>query len=183
MKHLAVAALAFGSVLVTPAFAALKVGDAAPDFTAPAAVGGSDFSFSLADALKKGPVVLYFYPKAFTSGCTQEAHEFAQAAEDFKAAGATLIGMSADDIGTLHEFSTKECSAKFPVAADPDLKVIRAYDSVLVRMPGVGGVSDRISYVIAQDGKIAYAYQDMAPDKHVTNTLDVVRKLKAAKAG
>lgn len=183
MKSLAVAALAIGSVLATPAFAALQIGDPAPDFTAQAAVGGTDFSFSLADALKKGPVVLYFYPKAFTKGCTQEAHEFAEAAEEFKAAGATLIGMSSDDIGTLHEFSTKECSAKFPVAADPDLKVIRAYDSVLVRVPGITGVSDRISYVIGRDGKIAYVYQDMAPDKHVANTLDVVRKLKATKAG
>lgn len=177
MNRFATLALLIGCVATTPAFATLKAGDAAPDFTAQAAVGGQEFSFSLAESLKKGPVVLYFFPKAFTSGCTVEAHEFAEAAERFKAAGATLIGMSSDSIGTLHEFSTKECSAKFPVAADPDLKVIRAYDSVLVRVPGFGGVSDRVSYVIGQDGKIAYAYQASDPDKHVENTLAAVKKL------
>ena len=182
MTRLASSALILGCILAAPAFAALKPGDAAPDFTAQAAVGGQEFTFSLADALKQGPVVLYFYPKAFTKGCTVEAHEFAEASDKFKAAGATLIGMSADSIGTLHEFSTKECSAKFPVAADPDLKVIRAYDSVMVSVPLVGGVSDRVSYVIAPDGKIAYAYQDSAPDKHVTNTLEVVEKMHGAAA-
>jgi peroxiredoxin len=181
MNRFALAALLLGSVLATPSFAALKPGDAAPDFTAQAAVGGQEFSFSLADSLKKGPVVLYFFPKAFTSGCTVEAHEFAEAAAEFSAAGATLIGMSSDDIGTLHEFSEKECSAKFPVAADPDLKVIRAYDSVLARIPGVGGVADRISYVISTDGKVEYSYSDGNPDKHVENTLAEVKKLQAAK--
>jgi thioredoxin-dependent peroxiredoxin len=174
MNRLAAAALVCGCVLATPSLAALKPGDSAPDFTAQAAVGGKEFSFSLADALKKGPVVLYFFPKAFTSGCTTEAHEFAEAAEKFSAAGATLIGMSADDIGTLHEFSNKECSAKFPVAADPDLKVIKAYDSVLSKVPSI---ADRISYVIAPDGKIAYVYQSMNPDKHVENTLAEIKKL------
>lgn len=177
MNRLAAAALVCGCVLATPSLAALKAGDAAPDFTAEAAVGGKEFSFSLADALKKGPVVLYFFPKAFTSGCTVEAHEFAEAAEKFSAAGATLIGMSADDIGTLHEFSNKECSAKFPVAADPDLKIIKSYDSVLSKMPSI---SDRISYVIAPDGKIAYVYQSMNPDKHVENTLAEIKKLGAS---
>src|ERR1700733_7965498 len=155
MTRTATLALFLGCVFATPSFAALKPGDAAPDFTAKAAVGGNEFSFSLADALKKGPVVLYFYPKAFTKSCTAEAHEFAEAADSFAKAGATRIGMSADNIGTLHEFSTKECSAKFPVAADPDLKVIRAYDAVMVRLPVVGGVSERVSYVIAPDGKVA----------------------------
>jgi thioredoxin-dependent peroxiredoxin len=180
MNRLAFGALILGCVLAAPAFAALKPGDAAPVFTAQAAVGGQEFTFSMADALKKGPVVLYFFPKAFTSGCTVEAHEFAEASEKFKAAGATLIGMSSDNIGTLHDFSNKECSAKFPVAADPELKVIRSYDSVMVNVPVVGGVADRVSYVIAPDGKIAYAYQDAEPDKHVTNTLAVVEKMQAA---
>ena len=183
MNRLAAIALAAGCVVATPSLAALKPGDAAPDFTAQAAVGGNEFSFSLADALKKGPVVLYFYPKAFTKGCTAEAHEFAEAADSFAKAGATLIGMSADNIGTLHEFSTKECSAKFPVAADPDLKVIRAYDAVLTSIPGLGGVSDRVSYVIAPNGKIAYAYQAMDPDKHVENTLAAVKKLHEGRGG
>src|SRR5476651_958389 len=114
MTRIATLALAFGCILATPAFAALKPGDAAPDFTAKAAVGGDEFIFSLAGALKKGPVVLYFFSKAFTKGCTAEAHEFAEAAEKYKEAGATLIGMSADNIGELHKFSLQECSSKFP---------------------------------------------------------------------
>src|SRR5471032_1970570 len=177
MTRIATLALAFGCILATPASAAMKPGDAAPDFTAKAAVGGDEFTFSLANALKKGPVVLYFFPKAFTKGCTAEAHEFAEAAASYTAAGATLIGMSADDIGTLHTFSTQECSAKFPVAADPDLKVIRAYDSVLIPA-GSSGTSDRISYVISREGKIVYAYSDRSADKHVENTLAAVKALK-----
>lgn len=177
MKRMTAAALALACVLATPAWAALKPGDAAPDFTAAAALGGQDFSFSLAEALKRGPVVLYFFPKAFTTGCTAEAHEFAEAAGEFKALGATLIGMSADDIGTLHKFSTQACAGKFPVAADPELKVIRAYDSALVRV-GSAGIADRISYVIAPDGKIVYAYSDRNPDKHVENTMAAVRALQ-----
>jgi peroxiredoxin len=168
------------AAMATPALAALKVGDAAPDFSAQVAVGGKDFTFSLSDALKRGPVVLYFYPKSFTSGCTAEAHAFAEAADQFTALGASLIGMSSDTIATQREFSTKECRDKFPVAADPDMSVIRAYDAVMVRMPAVGGVSDRISYVIAPDGKILYAYSDMAPDKHVENTLAAVRQWKTS---
>lgn len=180
MSRIAHLALALGCFLATPSFAALKPGDAAPDFTAQAALGGEDFSFSLANALKKGPVVLYFFPKAFTKGCTAEAHEFAEAAEHFTAAGATLIGMSADDIGTLHKFSTQECSAKFPVAADPDLKVIRAFDAALVRVGSVG-VADRISYVIGQDGKIVYVHADRSPEKHVETTLAAVQELQRKK--
>ena len=172
MKRLLSTALLLGAI-ATPAFAALKPGDKAPDFTAKATVGGDEFTFSLADALKKGPVVLYFFPKAFTKGCTAEAHEFAEATEQFKAAGATLIGMSADDIGTLHKFSTQECSSKFPVAADPDLKVIKAFDSVMEGR----NLSDRISYVIGQDGKVVYAFSDRNPDKHVQNTLSAVKAL------
>jgi peroxiredoxin len=165
-------ALLLGAI-ATPAFAALKPGDKAPDFSAKATVGGDEFNFSLADALKKGPVVLYFFPKAFTKGCTAEAHEFAEAAATFKEAGATLIGMSADDIGTLHKFSTQECSSKFPVAADPDLKVIKSFDSV---MEGKN-IADRTSFVIGQDGKVAFVYSDRNPDKHVENTLTAVKAL------
>jgi len=175
MKRILSTALLLGAI-ATPALAALKPGDAAPDFTAPATLGGNEFIFSLGDALQKGPVVLYFFPKAFTKGCTAEAHDFAEAAASYTASGATLIGMSADDIDTLHKFSTQECASKFPVAADPDLKVIKAYDSVLVRV-GSAGVADRISYVIGADGKIAYAYADRNPDKHVENTLAAVKAL------
>jgi len=177
MTRTATLALIFGCVFATPSFAALKPGDAAPDFTAMAALGGEEFFFSLASALKKGPVVLYFFPKAFTTGCTAEAHEFAEASASYTAAGATLIGMSADNIDTLHKFSLQECGSKFPVAADPDLKVIKAYDSALIRV-GSLGISDRISYVISSEGKIVYAYADRSPDKHVENTLAAVKALK-----
>ena len=176
-KRTAATALALAGILATPSWAALKPGDEAPAFTAQAALGGKDFVFSLADALKKGPVVLYFFPKAFTTGCTAEAHEFAEAAAEFNAMGATLIGMSADNIDTLHKFSLQACSGKFPVASDPDLKVIKAYDSALVR-GGSAGIADRISYVISPDGKIVYAYSDRNPDKHVENTLAAVKALQ-----
>jgi len=176
MTRTVTTALLLASIFAMPAFAALKPGDAAPDFTAQATLGGEEFTFSLASALKKGPVVLYFFPKAFTKGCTAEAHEFAEAAANFTAAGATLIGMSADDIGTLHKFSTQECSSKFPVAADPSLKVIKSFDSVMVSTSALN-LSDRISYVIAADGKIAYAYADRNPDKHVENTLTAVKAI------
>ena len=176
MTRTVTTALLLASIFAIPAFAALKPGDAAPDFTAQATLGGEEFTFSLASALKKGPVVLYFFPKAFTKGCTAEAHEFAEAAANFTAAGATLIGMSADDIGTLHKFSTQECSSKFPVAADPSLKVIKSFDSVMVSTSALN-LSDRVSYVIAPDGKIAYTYADRNPDKHVENTLAAVKAL------
>ena len=179
MTRTLTAAVLLASLFAAPSFAALKPGDAAPDFTAQATLGGDEFTFSLAEALKKGPVVLYFFPKAFTKGCTAEAHEFAEAAGNFKAAGATLIGMSADDLGTLHKFSQQECSSKFPVASDSELKVIKAFDSVLVSTSATAlNLSDRISYVIGQDGKIAYAYAHRTPDKHVQNTLAAVKALK-----
>lgn len=168
------------SIAVSPALAGLKPGDAAPDFTAEAALGGKDFTFSLAEALKRGPVVLYFFPKSFTRGCTIEAHEFAEAAQDFAAAGAALIGMSRDTIETQRKFSSEECRDKFPVAADPTLTVIRAYDAQRIGPTASGqDVADRISYVIAPDGKVIYAYTDPAPDKHIENTLSVVRQWRA----
>ena len=178
MKRVLSTALLLGAIAAAPAFAALKAGDKAPDFTAQATLGGREFTFTLAEALRKGPVVLYFFPKAFTKGCTAEAHEFAEAAAQFEAAGATLIGMSADDIGTLHKFSTQECSSKFPVASDPNLTVIKAFDSVMVSTSATAlNLSDRISYVIGQDGKVVYAYADRNPDKHVANTLTAVKAL------
>ncbi len=180
MKPLTLLLAAAGLLHGGAAKAELKAGDKAPDFTAQAAVGGKEFTFSLAEALKRGPVVLYFYPKSFTPGCTAEAHEFAEAAESFSAAGASLIGVSADRIDTQKEFSAKECRDRFPVAADPDLKVIRAYDAVMVRVPGITGVADRTSYVVAPDGTILYSYTALSPDKHVQNTLAVVREWRKA---
>jgi peroxiredoxin len=169
---LGLTAAAMAALSASAASAALKPGDAAPDFSAPASIGGTEFNFSLAEALKKGPVVLYFYPAAFTKGCTIEAHEFADAIDQYKALGATVIGVSHDDIKKLDEFSTSECRSKFAVAADPDLKVIKAYDAVLAVKPDL---SDRISYVITPDWKIAYVYAAMDPTKHVENTLAAVK--------
>lgn len=162
---------------VGPARAALKLGDAAPDFTAAAAIGGKDFQFSLAESLKKGPVVLYFYPKSFTKGCTIEAHEFADQYDNFAAAGASLIGVSADTIETQRDFSTKECRDKFPIAADPKLSVIEAYDAKRsAPIPSGAIVSDRISYVVTPDGRVGLSLTDSDPIKHVRETLDFVRK-------
>jgi len=172
----AAAALA-GAALLPTAQAALPVGAAAPDFTAQAAVGGKTFQFSLAKALAQGPVVLYFYPKAFTRGCTIEAHEFAEATDRFKALGATVVGMSNDDIGTLQKFSVEACRNKFAVAADADAKVMKAYDAALTLVPNT---ADRISYVIAPDGKVLYVYANLAANGHVENTLKAVERWKAA---
>lgn len=160
-----------------PARAELKPGDAAPDFNAPAAIGGEPFRFSLSDALRKGPVVLYFYPKAFTQGCTIEANRFAEAHDDYAALGATVIGVSGDDIETLKRFSVSECRNRFAVASDADGKIMKAYDAV---MPLVTSYARRISYVLTPDGRIAYVYSSISPDLHVPNTLDAVRRWSAA---
>jgi peroxiredoxin len=177
----AVCAMLLTAMLSTMSWAAMKEGDAAPDFTAQAALGGKAFTFKLSEALQKGPVVLYFYPKSFTKGCTIEAHDFAENAENFAAAGASLIGVSADAIETQIDFSSKECRDKFPVAADPDASVIKSYDSLRTTpRPDGSVVSDRISYVIAPDGKVIYAFQDKAPEKHIENTLAAVRAWREA---
>ena len=176
MKRLS-ALLALIILLPALAYAELKPGDLAPDFTTQASLGGKVFSFSLADALKQGPVVLYFYPAAFTKGCTIEAHNFAEAVDKFKELHATVIGISTDNIDTLNRFSVSECRSKFAVAADPDARITKSYDSVLIWK---SGWANRTSYVIAPDGKIIYAYTAMSPDKHVENTLEAVRNWTAA---
>lgn len=158
--------------LAGPAAAALAVGDHAPDFKTTAALGGKDFTFSLVDTLKKGPVVLYFFPAAFTSGCTKEAHDFAEATDQYKAAGATLIGITAGNVERVAEFSKVECRDKFAVAADPGAKIAASYKSTLALKPGW---SDRTSYVIGRDGKIVLAYSAMNPDEHVAKTLAAVK--------
>ena len=167
------------SLLVSsiPAAAALAPGAVAPDFATQGALAGKPFAFSLKQALKKGPVVLYFYPKSFTSGCTIEAHEFAEATPEFNKLGATVIGMSGDDIDTLKRFSTEECRDKFAVAAaTPD--VIKRYD---VALPVMSSRSNRTSYVIAPNGKIVFAYTAMSPEGHVSGTLNAVKKWKGKK--
>lgn len=176
MKHGIIAGLA-AMALAVPALAALPVGSKAPDFDATASIGGKQFEFKLAEALKKGPVVLYFYPAAFTPGCTVEAHNFADATDDFAKLGATVIGVSHDDIATLDKFSTTECRSKFAVAADPDQKITKAYDSVLAKKPEY---ADRTSYVIAPDGKILLAYTNLNPDQHVALTMKAVQDWKAS---
>ena len=173
MKRILSTALLLGAI-ATPALAALKPGDAAPDFTAPATLGGNEFIFSLSDALKKGPVVLYFFPKAFTKGCTAEAHAFSENIGEFKKVGAQVIGMSADDLKTLHDFSTKECRSAFPVAtATPETQ--KAYDVAWAAHPGI---TTRTSYVIAKNGKIAMVHDDLDFSEHVARTLAAVRTLK-----
>ena len=164
------------SLLPLAASAALKVGDAAPDFTTQASLGGKVFTYSLKDELKKGPVVLYFYPAAFTKGCTIEAHEFAEATDKYKALGATVIGVSHDDIDTLNKFSVSECRSKFPVAADEKASIIKAYDAA---MPMRDSMANRVSYVIAPDGKIIYEYTSLSPEQHVGNTLRAVKEWAA----
>lgn len=166
--------IAVSSLLVgLPAFAALPDGTKAPLFTTQASLAGKAFKFSLADALKKGPVVLYFYPAAFTPGCTVEAHEFAEATDKFKAMGATVIGVSHDPIEKLNKFSVSECRNKFAVASDADGSVMKNYDAVLPVKPDY---ANRTSYVIAPTGDIVYSYTDLAPDKHVENTMAAVKK-------
>jgi len=165
-------------ILATAGHAALPVGSAAPNFETRGALAGKVFTLKLSDALKKGPVVLYFFPAAFTPGCTAEAREFAEATDAFKKAGATVIGMSADPVDKLAKFSTEECRDKFAVAsAGP--KIIGEYQVALkVNNPAFEGKTDRTSYVISKTGKIAYAYSALDYKDHVKNTLAAVQSLK-----
>jgi peroxiredoxin len=177
MTRLTAGLAAIAVLAATPAFAALKPGDKAPDFTAPAALAGKDFSFTLSSALKKGPVVLYFFPAAYTSGCTAEAHEFAEATPEFEKLGATVIGVTAGNVDRIKDFSKEHCRDKFAVAAAP-AGLIKSYD---VSLPMPGGWSNRTSYVIAPDGKILMAYTDGNFAGHVTKTMESVKAYKAAK--
>lgn len=172
MKRLLASAVLFAIAAVPAAHAALAIGAKAPDFTLQASMGGKEFTFKLAHALKKGPVVLYFYPAAFTTGCTIEAHEFADAMDQFKALGATVIGVSHDDIAKLDKFSTSECRSKFPVAADTDQAVMKSYDAVLTRAPQY---ANRTSYVIAPNGRIIFTYTNLEPDNHVALALQALK--------
>lgn len=185
----AVAALAAGAAITAaPAFAALETGVVAPNFTAQGMLGGKKFTFDLKDALKTGPVVVYFFPAAFTPGCTAETKLFADAADQFKAAGATLIGVTGgakladgkmanakDNLARLAEFSAEHCRDKFPIAA-VSTDTIQAYNVVLQQKQDW---SDRTSYVIAKDGKIALAFTNPGANDHVEKTLEAVKALKA----
>jgi peroxiredoxin Q/BCP len=179
MKRL-VLATAAAALLATSAAAALKAGDKAPNFSAPGYLAGNPVTLSLAGALKKGPVVLYFFPAAHTKGCNLEAHLFSEAIDQFKAHNATVIGITAGNIDQLADFSkeTEHCGGKFAVAADPGAKIAKQYDSVLTMKPDW---SDRTSYVIAPNGKILHAYSKLDPKDHVTETLAAVKAYKGKK--
>jgi peroxiredoxin len=190
---LASAGLASAAFLASPALAALKSGDTAPDFTAHATLAGKEFTFSLKDALKKGPVVVYFYPSAFTKGCDIEAHTFAEDADKFAAAHASIIGVSADSIQRLNAFSSDPnyCAGKFPVASDAEHKIAKSYDlAVSAARPGakdVRGVAidhgfiERTTFVIGRDGKIIATLSSkedgLSPDAHVDKSLAMVQKI------
>lgn len=186
------------TLIGVPGLAALNVGAAAPDFTAPASRAGKDFTFSLKQALAKGPVVVYFYPAAYTGGCDLEAHTFATEKDKFTHAGATIIGVSADSIARLNRFSSdpKYCAGKFAVASDPDGKIAARYD--LKMMPPQKGVTDvqgkpvthgflpRTTFVIDREGKIVAtlsSQQDhLTPDQHVKQSLAIVERMHTGKA-
>ncbi|WP_417476760.1 peroxiredoxin [Maricaulis sp.] len=167
------ASLAVTACLAAPAFAAPEVGDVAPQFQADGFLGGEAFHFDLAEALSEGPVVMYFFPAAFTGGCNIEAALFAESAAEFTAAGATLIGLTAGNTDRLSEFSEAHCASAFPVAA-VDRETVSAYSVGLMMRPGW---TNRTSYVIAADGEIAFKHTDNNPNEHVTLTLDALHAL------
>ena len=185
--------LAVSAVLSIPVLAALKAGEAGPDFSAKASLAGKEFAFSLKDALKKGPAVVYFYPSAYTQGCDLEAHTFAENKDKFDAAGATIIGVSADNIERLNQFSADPayCAGKFPVASDADGKISASYKLNMgaaragfkdVRGVEIGhGFIERTTFVIGKDHKVvatlSSADDKLTPDQHVTKALEIVQKL------
>ena len=163
-------------LLFSSVHAQLKVGQQAPMFSAQAALAGQPFQFTLAEVLKKGPAVVYFYPKAFTSGCSIEANLFAQAADEFAQYGATVVGVSGDDIETLEKFSQGPCGGKFAVASDLDRSIMRSYDATLFFATGM---ASRISYVVTPDSKIYFVHSSLNPDQHVSSTLAAVKRWHA----
>lgn len=182
------------SLLISlPVFAALKVGEMAPDFSARGSMGGKEFNFSLEKALKKGPVVVYFFPSAYTKGCDLEAHTFSTEKDKFDAAGATIIGVSADSIARLNKFAADPdfCAGKFPVASDADKKIAASYNlSVNPLKPGALDVQgnaidhdfiERETFVIGKDHKIIAAFSSkddgISPDQHVSKALAIVQGL------
>jgi peroxiredoxin len=197
MKHLLTSLLLSG-VIALPALAALKEGDSAPDFSAPASLAGKAFTFSLSDALKKGPVVVYFYPSAYTGGCNLEARSFAESKDKFDAAGATIVGISHDSIARLNDFSAdpEYCAGKFPVASDPDGKIAKSYDlKVMEGKPGFKDTrgaeidhafTERTTFVVSPDGKIvatlSSADDGISPADHASKSLAVVTGMKSNKA-
>jgi len=191
----AIVGILIAGVLAVPAFAALKQGEAAPDFSAKASLAGKEFQFSLKEALKKGPVVVYFYPSAYTQGCNMQAHAFSENKDKFEAAGASIIGVSRDSIARLHQFSAdpEYCAGKFPVASDADGTIASAYN--LNKMPLPAGFKDtrgnvvdheateRTTFVVTQDAKVAAVFSSasdkISPTEHVNRSLAMVQQIKA----
>ena len=176
--RLLIAASAAALLAAVPAAAALKTGDSVPTLTAQGALDGRTINFDLQQALRKGPVVLYFFPKANTPGCNLEAKAFAERIDDFRRAGAQVIGMSGDSVEDLAEFSRKECAGAFPVArATP--ATIEAFD-VALSMNGQrnDALTSRTSYVIGRDGKVLMVHSDLDWSEHVAKTLEAVRALR-----
>ena len=187
--------IALATLASLPLLAALRAGEKAPDFSARASLAGKEFNFSLADALKKGPVVAYFYPSAYTNGCDIEAHTFAEMKEQFDAAGATIIGVSLDSIARLNQFSADPayCAGKFPVASDAGGKIAASYNLTTTAVrPGqkdVRGVEidhdmiERATFVIGKDHTVVAVLSSkedgLAPADHVKKSLEIVEKLKA----
>ncbi len=174
MKRVLVGLVVSGA-LALPALAALKEGDKAPAFSAPASLAGKEFTFSLKDSLKKGPVVVYFYPAAFTGGCNTQAHTFSENSDKFASAGASIIGVSLDKIATLNQFSAdpQYCAGKIAVASDPDGKIAKSYD-LQVRDAKAGakntrgdeidhGFAERTTFVVTPEGKVAATIGNLAP--------------------
>ena len=191
MNRLLVACL-LAITMAAPAAAALREGDAAPDFRAQASFAGRTFAFSLKDALKKGPVVVYFYPSAYTSGCNVQAHAFSVNHDRFAAAGATVVGVSLDSIERLNRFSADPdyCAGKFAVASDADGRIAKSYDlTVKQAMAGLKdthgaaiehGFAERTTFVVTPDGKVAATVGGLAPEANVLKALEVVQRLAAS---
>lgn len=189
MNNRLLLAAAVSSAIALPTFAALKAGDKAPTFEAQASFAGKATDYSLRQALARGPVVVYFYPSAYTSGCNVQAHAFAQKHEQFAAAGASIIGVSLDSIGRLNEFSKdpEYCNSKFPVASDADGRIAKSYDlSVKDARAGIKdtrgvdidhGFTERTTFVVTPDGRIAAAVGGMSPEANVDKALQAVQSL------
>jgi len=192
MKGILLAGL-MASVVALPAAAALKEGDAAPDFKTQASLDGKEFTFSLKDALKKGPVVVYFYPSAYTGGCNVQAHTFAVNHEKFAAAGASIVGVSLDNIKRLNDFSAdpEYCAGKIPVASDAQGTIAKSYDlNVKAEAPGfkdtrgveIGhGFAERTTFIVTPDGKVAATVGGVSPADNVAKALDAVQQLSSKK--
>ncbi|MFZ6872647.1 peroxiredoxin [Undibacterium sp. Di27W] len=181
------------AAMTSVTMAALKEGDAAPDIKAQASLSGKSFTYSLKDALKKGPVVVYFYPSAFTGGCNIQAHGFAVNHEKFQEAGATVVGVSLDSISSLNDFSADPdyCAGKFPVASDIDGKIAKSYDLAVTETPAGRkdtrgneidhGRAERSTFIVTASGKVYAAIGGLTPEQNVAKALEAVQKLAASK--